>query len=58
LPQLGVVEIRALGFGGQVSARVQANPAVAPRLAEALPSLQERLRQKGLAGAQVLIESS
>ena len=58
LPQLGVVEIRALGFGGQVSARVQADPAVTPKLAEALPALQERLRHKGLAGAQVLIESS
>ncbi|NDD11169.1 MAG: flagellar hook-length control protein FliK [Betaproteobacteria bacterium] len=56
LPQLGDLEIRAVGFGGQVSARVHAHPAVAGALARALPDLQTRLRENGLAGAQVAVE--
>lgn len=58
LPSIGAVEIRAVGFGGQVAARVQvdAGPA-ATAMAQALPALQERLRERGLAGAQVAVET-
>jgi len=56
LPQLGEIEIRAVGFGGQVSARVHAHPAVASTLAQALPDLEARLRAHGLAGAHVAVE--
>ena len=57
LPSLGDVEIRAVGFGGQVAARVQVHAAVASTLAQALPALQARLRERGLAGAQVAVEA-
>lgn len=57
LPSLGDVEIRAVGFGGQVAARVQVHAAVAGTLAQALPALQARLRERGLAGAQVAVEA-
>ncbi len=57
LPQLGEVEVRAVGFGGQVSARVHVHPGLASTMAQALPALHTRLRDRGLAGAQVAVES-
>lgn len=57
LPHLGELEIRALGFGGQVSVRVHADPAATPTFAQSLPLLIERLRERGLAGAQVVVDS-
>lgn len=56
LPNLGAVEIRALGFGGQVSVRVHAQSAATSTFAQALPALQSRLRERGVAGAQVVVE--
>jgi len=57
LPNLGPLEIRALGFGGQVSVRVHAGPGATETLAGFLPELQARLRQRGLAGAQVAVDA-
>jgi len=57
LPHLGPLEIRALGFGGQVSVRVHAGPGSTETLAGFLPELQSRLRQRGLAGAQVVVDA-
>lgn len=56
LPSLGLLEVRALGFGGQVSARVHAASSSASALAQSLPDLLERLRHRGLSGAQVVVE--
>jgi hypothetical protein len=56
LPQLGLLELRALGFGGQVSVRIQADSHAAPAMAQALPALQQQLRVRGLAGAQIVVE--
>jgi hypothetical protein len=57
LPNLGPLEIRALGFGGQVSVRVHAGPGSTETLAGFLPELHARLRQRGLAGAQVAVDA-
>ena len=57
LPSLGSLEVRAMGFGGQVSVRLHADSKVAPTVATALPDLQARLIERGLAGAQVLVDS-
>ena len=57
LPHLGPLEIRALGFGGQVSVRVNAGPGSTGTLAGFLPDLQARLRQRGLAGTQVVVDA-
>ncbi|MFM7256554.1 MAG: flagellar hook-length control protein FliK [Betaproteobacteria bacterium] len=57
LPNLGPLEIRALGFGGQVSVRVHAGPGSTETLAGFLPELHARLRQRGLAGAQVVVDA-
>lgn len=57
LPHLGELEVRALGFGGQVAVRVHAQAESTGDMVNALPRLQERLRERGLAGAQVVVES-
>lgn len=57
LPNIGPLEVRAMGFGGQVSVRLHADSAIAPTVASALPELQKRLRDRGLAGTQVLVDS-
>lgn len=57
LPSLGDVEVRALGFGGQVSVRVHAPAGSTGEMVNALPQLQARLRERGLAGAQVVVET-
>jgi hypothetical protein len=57
LPNLGAVDIRALGFGGQVSVRVHAESASTSAFAQALPALQARLKERGVAGAQVVVDS-
>ena len=57
LPNLGAVDIRALGFGGQVSVRVHAQSASTAAFAQALPALQARLKERGVAGAQVVVDS-
>lgn len=57
LPNLGAVDIRALGFGGQVSVRVHAQSASTSAFAQALPALQARLKERGVAGAQVVVDS-
>ena len=57
LPNLGDLELRALGFGGQVSVRIHATESSTPALAKALPELQAKLRDRGLAGAQIALDS-
>lgn len=57
LPKLGRLEVSGLGFGGQVSLRVQAEDGATSTMVQALPKLQAKLRERGLAGAQVVIES-
>jgi len=57
LPSLGRVEVSGLGFGGQVSLRVQAEDPATSTMVKALPQLQAKLRERGLAGTQVVIES-
>ena len=57
LPNLGDLELRALGFGGQVSVRIHATESSTPAFASALPSLQAKLRDRGLAGAQIALDS-
>jgi hypothetical protein len=57
LPNLGAMELRALGFAGQVSVRIHADEQATPALAKALPSLQAKLRDRGLAGAQIALDS-
>lgn len=57
LPNMGPLEVRAMGFGGQVSVRLHADPSVTPAVASAIPELQSRLKERGLAGAQVLLDS-
>lgn len=57
LPNIGVLEVRAMGFGAQVSVRLHTDPETAPTVASALPELQVRLRDRGLAGAQVIVDS-
>lgn len=57
LPNLGKVEVRALGFRGQVAVRVHAEAESTGDMVGALPQLQARLRERGLAGAQVVVES-
>ena len=56
LPSLGRVEVSGLGFGGQVSLRVQAQDGATSTMVQALPKLQAKLRERGLAGTQVVIE--
>jgi hypothetical protein len=57
LPNIGPLEVRAMGFGGQVSVRLHAVSDVTQTVANALPELQTRLKDRGLAGAQVLVDS-
>lgn len=57
LPSVGLLEIRALGFQGQVSIRVHAEAKATPSFAGALPDLISRLKQRGLSGAQVVVDS-
>jgi hypothetical protein len=57
LPNLGAMELRALGFAGQVSVRIHADEQATPALAKALPSLQAKLHDRGLAGAQIALDS-
>jgi hypothetical protein len=57
LPNIGPLEVRAMGFGGQVSVRLHAVSDVTQTVANALPELQTRLKERGLAGAQVLVDS-
>jgi hypothetical protein len=57
LPHLGAIELRALGFAGQVSVRIHADEHATPALAKELPGLQAKLRDRGLAGAQIALDS-
>lgn len=57
LPNIGPLEVRAMGFGGQVSVRLYADSGVTASVADALPDLQARLKARGLAGTQVLVDS-
>ena len=57
LPNLDLLEIRALGFGGQVSVRMHADPASTSTFANSLPDLIARLKERGLAGTQVAVDS-
>jgi len=57
LPHLGEVEVRALGFGGQVAVRVHAPAESTGDMVNALPKLQATLRERGLAGAQIVVET-
>jgi hypothetical protein len=58
LPHLGAVELRAVSFNGQVAARVQVGVPMTSVVAQALPDLHKRLRDRGLDGAQVAVESN
>ena len=57
LPSVGLVEIRALGFQGQVSVRVHAESKSTAAFAGGLPDLIARLKQRGLSAAQVVVDS-
>lgn len=57
LPSVGLVEIRALGFQGQVSVRVHAESKSTAAFAGGLPDLNARLKQRGLSAAQVVVDS-
>ena len=57
LPNLGPLEIRATGFGGQAILRLHATSGSTPTFSGAISSLQERLKAKGLQGAQVILDS-
>lgn len=57
LPSVGLLEVRALGFQGQVSVRVHAEPEATPTFADSLPTLISRLKERGLSGAQVVVDS-
>lgn len=56
LPSVGLVEIRALGFQGQVSVRVHAESKSTAAFAGGLPDLIARLKQRGLSAAQVVVD--
>jgi hypothetical protein len=57
LPSLGSVELWAVSFGANVSARIQVDPTLASKVAHALPHLHARLKDRGLGGTQVAVET-
>jgi len=57
LPSVGLLEVRAFGFQGQVSVRVHAEPQSTSTFAGALPELITRLKERGLSGTQVVVDS-
>lgn len=57
-PELGLIELRALGLGGQVAIRLFGNPHAVSKMLGGLPEINESLRRAGLAGAQVSVEPS
>jgi len=57
LPSVGLLEVRAFGFQGQVSVRVHAEPQSTATFAGALPELIARLKERGLSGTQVVVDS-
>jgi len=57
LPSLGTVEVRALSFPGQVTARVLTDARATNTFVEAMPKLQQSLRSRGLNAINVVVES-
>lgn len=56
LPNLGRLELRALGFGSQISIRLSVPSDSEQVVTQALPSLQQRLQERRLTSVQVALE--
>jgi flagellar hook-length control protein FliK len=56
-PELGRIELRALGLGGQVNIRLFGSEPAISMMLGALPKMNDRLKQVGLSGTQISVES-
>jgi len=56
-PELGRIELRALGLGGLVNIRLFGSEPAISMMLGALPKMNDRLKQVGLSGTQISVES-